>query len=216
MLRHEEILQHPSGSLGSHIRLLRKSYFSRLRRSWITFQFLGDFLLTEVCSYLLNLTIGTPPRHSQLIVDSASSTTVFLSLDSKICQIPNFGCENFTDYSVNESTSAHLNSQAFFNLTYASESIRVNECTESIGFGNIKLLNTTVGVVDTLLETSNGPAFPTGVLGLGPVEAQDGTGLSKSTPSFLQSLKNAGYIRSKAYSISLDSLSISPFVSFSD
>lgn len=70
-----------------------------------------DFFLRQGTMYLTNITVGNPPQHVRLIIDTGSSDTWCNTNSSDFCsQNPSY-CEQFGTYNANSSsTYKYLNS----------------------------------------------------------------------------------------------------------
>ena len=156
--------------------------------------------------YLFDFEIGTPAKTASLIVDTGSYNIWFQSLDSPTCLSQEVFCENYTTYSINQSSSAQLVTKEAFNITFVDGPLILDEYLEKVSFANVTLSNLTIGLAEQPFNVSNVANVGQGVLGLGPsggVTYGDGEG-PRTNPGFLQSLQQYGYVQSQAFSMYLE------------
>ena len=157
-------------------------------------------------SYLLLLSIGTPPQHSLLSLDTGSAELVQNSLDSDWCFLSHNDCGAFTSYNKSNSSSAHVlgNAQPV-TIYYGSEMVYTDQYNETVSLGNDTLHNFTINLASDYASHVGGKVPTFGFLGLGQNSSQalaPGE-TSSSNPSFLAALQKAGYVKSQAYSLYL-------------
>ena len=158
--------------------------------------------LTAILSYVINMTIGTPPKLASLQVDTGSTDLWFQTLNSATCQASDSSCANFTDYDVSKSSSAKLVGRNVSTLVYGLGNANCDQYNETVSFGNITFQNMPVRVA------GQSKGLPFGIVGLGSSDYSTPAIVNNqrtTLPTFLQYMVQNKYIQSQAFSFWLNS-----------
>lgn len=154
--------------------------------------------------YVVNVTVGSPPQQLELLLDTGSSDTWipwtgFIACRQQIC--------NYGSFDVERSRSFAVLSEGTFEISYVDgTNVQGSYISETMGMGNVQLQNFTMGLVTDATDLGPGLNFP-GLMGVGydALEsiAQRTNGRTVY-PAMVSSLKDAGHINVKAYSLWLN------------
>ncbi|KAK2761374.1 hypothetical protein FQN54_001896 [Arachnomyces sp. PD_36] len=170
----------------------------RVRRQEKTVQ---EGLDNEQTLYFCNLTLGTPEQKLRLHIDTGSSDLWVNSAQSALCTQPSDPCSESGTYDIQaSSTSGFVSSD--FNITYMDGSSALGDyVTDTLGIGGQQLKDFQFGIGESSSSAQ-------GVLGIGyPMnEVQVSRNFGEPYPNLPSAMKNAGLIRSTAYSLWLNDL----------
>lgn len=169
-----------------------------------------DWYRRVVLMYLTAVMVGTPPQSQQVLLDTGSSDTYFLTSstcvtplsDPNSCRGGIFFPKNSTSYTVVEPSPA-------FNTSFGDGSTAVGPLArDAIDIGGLVIENVEFGVAEDVDTTAG---FSTGQLGLGYSANEAPT---QKYPNLPEVLKDSGAINSRLYSIYLNGFSTSGSVLF--
>jgi len=156
------------------------------------------------------VTVGTPPQSQEILLDTASSDTYFmtssacqtLSSTSNPCRGGSFSPRDSSGYTIIEPSPG-------FNTSFGDGSTAVGPfARDTIDIGGLVIDNVEFGVVE---EASTTTGFTTGQLGLG-YSSNEAT--TQQYPNLPEVLVDSGAINSRLYSIYLNEFSASGSVLF--
>ncbi|KIW69189.1 hypothetical protein PV04_05082 [Phialophora macrospora] len=156
--------------------------------------------LAEAMLYLINVTVGTPPQTISLNVDTGSSNTWFPSVDSNSCQAANGSCGVGIAFDPEDSSSLRFLSNNSFAVAYGTGQATGDYISDTFRVGPATISNLTMGLAANL----SGP-LANGLLGMG-YDSLESLAASSGIefPGLLTSLKQAGVISRRAFSVYLD------------
>lgn len=138
-------------------------------------------------------------QNISLIVDTGSSNTWFPSIDSNLCQVAG-GCPAGIAYDPNNSSSFQLLSNGTFRIAYATGQATGDYISDTFDIGPASISSLTLGLADN----AAGP-LTFGIMGMGYESSESlGGTVSVPFPGVLTSLKQAGLIDRRAFSVYLD------------
>ena len=160
-------------------------------------------LLTGHASYLINMTIGTPPQMFSVQLDTGSSDIWIPSVQSDVCSLGQGACPGGAFDGSQSSTFTDVAKDAF-SISYQDNSAVTGDyMTDVLGVGQTTLKNVTMG-----LATQASRAL--GIMGIGYIAGESIAASDPSSiyPNIVSQLKDQGVINTLAYSLWLNDLSM--------
>ncbi|KIX98376.1 uncharacterized protein Z520_05677 [Fonsecaea multimorphosa CBS 102226] len=162
-----------------------------------------DTVLTQnpdKLEYLVNVTVGTPPQHLGVTLDTGSSDLWVPASSAKLCQK---GQCDLGDFNPSSSSTYKIIEQGGFNITYAqqgdSDAGDWSSDTITVG-GSPSIKNQQLGVATELFDQH-------GVMGIGfDTNEANNDSPNGVYPSVMDNLKSSGIINRKAFSLYLNDL----------
>ena len=156
----------------------------------------------EQYSYIINVTIGTPPQSFSLLIDTGSSDLWVPSVDSTACTYNPRFCRSFGAYDASSSSTAELVAQDLFEIQYLDKSRVLGDyINETLTIGNAQVQNLTMGI-------GTQASRPLGIMGIGYSAGESIAAISPDAiyPNVIQQMVDQGLISTTAYSLWLDDL----------
>lgn len=159
-------------------------------------------------TYFVNVTVGTPPQHMMLQLDTGSSDIVVLG--SEVCSSPQALCNPSGNYRLDagsynpskSSTSSLVSSN--LNTSYSDNTMyQGTYYEETFSIAGATVTNQTVGLIQNASAPSGLPFI--GIIGVGYSNLQsivDNGG--QPYPMLLEQMKSQGLINTLAYSLYLN------------
>jgi len=170
---------------------------------------LDNLIPTVGAAYGINVTIGTPPQHMQVQLDTGSSDIVILG--SNICSSPQALCNPNGNYHIDAgSYNPSLSSTSILvpgNLTISyGDTTEYNGSYyhETFSIAGATVTNVTVGLI---LSATAPPSLPfIGIVGVGYSNGQSNVvdGQGSPFPLLLEQMKSEGLIHTLTYSLYLN------------
>ena len=147
--------------------------------------------------YLINVTIGTPPKLFGLQLDTGSSDIWVPANNADFCLQERDGCA-LGSYDAGASSTSHFISNGF-RIGYVDGSqISGDYVADTLAIGNTKITNLTMGIAST---ASRG----LGIMGIGYSAGESSAEVTgQEYPNIINQLKNEGFINTLAYSLWLN------------
>lgn len=153
-------------------------------------------ITNERILYLINVTIGNPPRPFGLQLDTGSSDLWVPSADSNVCR-QRGGCE-LGAYDSESSTFDSLNGQELFHIAYQDNSqVLGTFFKDTLNIGTQSIKDMQMG----LAERTNRDL---GIMGIGFQSGEAVQSSSDRYPNIINQLKDQGVITTLAYSLWLN------------
>ncbi|MCJ1248696.1 hypothetical protein MMC30_005915 [Trapelia coarctata] len=168
-----------------------------------------NYLALSGGTYAINVTIGTPPQHMMLLLDTGSSDIVILG--SNICGSPQALCNPNGNYHVDAgSYNPSLSSTSSFvanNLTMSYADTTKYDGSyydETFSIAGATVTNVTVGLIQNASAPANLPFI--GIIGVGYSNGQSNVVNNEGAPfpMLLEQMKSQGLINTLAYSLYLN------------
>lgn len=152
-------------------------------------------------SYYLNFTVGTPPQHHTVILDTGSSDLWIPASNASFCTSA-LGCAGGS-FDAAKSSSLEIMDREGFGVVYGDGSNYTGDYVrETIQIGDLSIAGVELGVA---YEGSGSPAgINTGILGVGYSWLE---GSENQYPNFVEALVGAGVVASRLYSVYLNTMS---------
>ena len=160
-------------------------------------------LANNLCSYLINITIGTPGQPFSLQLDTGSSDIWIPSVDSNACQDAQQACQALGEYD-SSASSSYVDVASGFQIQYQDNSAVAGDyINETLTIGDTVIKDMTMGLASEATR-------PFGVMGIGyiadeSIAASDPDG---TYPNIVSQLKAQGFIKTLSYSLWLNDLSM--------
>ncbi|GAB1734536.1 hypothetical protein NU195Hw_g8988t1 [Hortaea werneckii] len=154
-------------------------------------------------AYYANVTVGTPPQHQVVILDTGSSDLYFDSSHAATCQTTGqYSCRGGT-FSPDDSNTYHVvDPSPAFNTSFGDGSTAVGPFgSDTVGIGDVRIDNVQFGVAQEVNATTG---YAVGLMGLG-YSYNEAT--QYIYPNMPEVLRDTGIINSRLYSIYLNDLS---------
>jgi hypothetical protein len=174
---------------------------------------LDNLLPTVGAVYGINVTIGTPPQHMQLQIDTGSSDIVILG--SNICTSPQALCNPNGNYHI-DAGSYNSSRSSTSTLMPGNLTISYADTTEYNGsyyddtfsIAGATVTNVTVGLIQDAFAPPGLPFI--GIVGLGYSNGESNVTNNQSPPFplLLEQMKSQGLIHTLAYSLYLNDKSM--------
>lgn len=167
---------------------------------------LSESLVNNVTFYQANVSIGTPPQHFSLLIDTGSSDVILIAINADQCtnQVIEFeygGCYGGL-FDPTKSSTVEIVPNGYFDIQYGdgTESSG-NYITDDFTIGGTVVKNLQMGLTNT---TTSG----VGVIGIGYNinEASMTSFTSVPYPNLVDQMVSQGLINTKSYSLYLDDL----------
>lgn len=152
-------------------------------------------------SYLINMTIGTPPQPFSVQLDTGSSDIWVPSVDSNVCIEDQEYCQALGQYDSSLS-STYVEYAHGFEISYEDNSAVTGDyINETLAIGNTVIKNLTMGLA---LQASR----PFGIMGVGydADESIASTDPDEIYPNIVAQMKAQGIINTLAYSLWLNDI----------
>jgi len=166
-----------------------------------------DITNLDNVSYIINVTIGTPPQEVSLILDTGSSDA-WVNVDTSAYCVEHQGrkfiqaddsCGQFGTYEANSSSSYQYYSGGFQIRYQDGTSALGDYATDTFSFGGVKIPNQRFAIAYNSANTQ-------GILGIGYATDESLSAGQSTYPNVPQSLLNLGAIKSNSYSLWLNSI----------
>lgn len=156
--------------------------------------------------YLMNVTVGTPPRKFALQLDTGSSDIWIPWKNADVCQQDSSRCSNGA-YDPNSSSTFDDIAQDAFEIQYVDGTdIRGDYISEVFGIGGANIKNMTMGVAKEAQLPDDTSPFQ-GIVGVGFRSGESiATDGSQTYPNIIDMLKDQGHTNTLAYSLWLNDL----------
>lgn len=151
-------------------------------------------------SYIIKLSVGTPPQPFELVLDTGSSDLWVPSVDDTVCQGGNDPC-TFGTYDSTQSQTYQLVDPGQFFIQYGDGSANVGDyISDVVTIGGATVNNVTLGLA--LNSSSPIPSETAqGLLGVGFTKLSSAQGLY---PTLIDDLFSSGAIERRAFSLYLN------------
>ena len=162
----------------------------------------AKILANSLCSYLINMTIGTPGQHFSLQLDTGSSDIWIPSADSNACQEVEEACQVLGQYD-SSTSSSYVDVSSGFQIQYEDNSAVAGDyINETLSIGDTVIKDMTMGLAYQATR-------PFGIMGVGynADESIASTDPDAIYPNIVSQLKAQGFIRTLSYSLWLNDLS---------
>ncbi|MCJ1461862.1 hypothetical protein MMC07_000461 [Pseudocyphellaria aurata] len=154
-------------------------------------------ITNEQSLYLINITIGNPPRQFGLQLDTGSSDTWVPSADSILC-LPRRACALGAYDSMESSTFVPLDPEELFRIAYQDNSqVSGIYFKDTLNIGAQSIKNMQMGLADRASRDL-------GILGIGFRAGESVASPSDQYPNIVNQLKDQGVISTLAYSLWLN------------
>ena len=162
----------------------------------------AKILANNLCSYLINMTIGTPGQPFRLQLDTGSSDIWVPSADSNACQEAEDACQVLGQYD-SSASSSYVDVSPGFQISYQDNSAVAGDyINETLALGDTVIKDMTMGLA---FEATR----PFGIMGVGynADESIASTDPDDIYPNIVSQLKAQGFIKTLSYSLWLNDLS---------
>lgn len=153
-------------------------------------------------SYLINMTIGTPPQPFSLQLDTGSSDIWIPSVDSNVCREDQEYCQALGQYDSSLSSTYVEYEKNGFEISYEDNSAVAGDyINETLRIGNTVIKNLTMGLAFQATR-------PFGIMGVGydADESIASTDPDQIYPNIVAQMKAQGIISTLSYSLWLNDL----------
>ena len=158
-------------------------------------------LANSLCSYLINMTIGTPGQPFSVQLDTGSSDIWIPSVDSNACLEAQQACQILGQYD-SSASSSYVDVSHGFDISYQDNSaVSGDYINETLAMGNTVIKDMTMGLAYQATR-------PFGIMGIGydADESIAATDPENVYPNIVSQLKAQGFIRTLSYSLWLNDL----------
>ena len=158
-------------------------------------------LADSLCSYIFNMTIGTPGQAFSVQLDTGSSDIWIPAADSNICQKDQEDCQVLGQYD-SSASSSYVDIAPTFQIQYQDNSAVAGDyINETLKFGDTVIKDMTMGLA---YEGDRG----FGIMGIGynADESITSTDPKDVYPNIVSQLKAQGFIKTLSYSLWLNDL----------
>ena len=162
----------------------------------------AKILANSLCSYLINMTIGTPGQRFSLQLDTGSSDIWIPSVDSNACQEAEQACQVLGQYD-SSASSSYVDVSSGFQISYQDNSAVAGDyINETLSIGDTVIKDMTMGLAYQATR-------PFGIMGIGynADESIASTDPDDIYPNIVSQLKAQGFIKTLSYSLWLNDLS---------
>ena len=156
----------------------------------------------SLCSYLINMTIGTPGQPFSLQLDTGSSDIWIPSVNSNACQEAEDACQVLGQYD-SSASSSYVDVGPGFQISYQDNSAVAGDyINETLALGDTVIKDMTMGLAFQATR-------PFGIMGVGynADESIASTDPDDIYPNIVSQLKAQGFIKTLSYSLWLNDLS---------
>ncbi|KAK0304973.1 hypothetical protein LTR01_007179 [Friedmanniomyces endolithicus] len=169
--------------------------------------------------YLIDVDIGTPPQHFELLLDTGSSNLFVASAQAAPCL--NYYCPGGSFNAAASTTYNLVEEPMLFNISYADGSVVIgNYSTDVVSIGDATLTNFTFGLANQIQVSPGGGAAAAqyGIMGVsfdgqetaacfqGYTGHVDTCEVNFTIPTMPDALYSAGFINSRSYSLYMDNV----------
>ena len=158
-------------------------------------------LANSLCSYLINVTIGTPGQPFSLQLDTGSSDIWIPSARSDACREDEDACQVLGQYD-SSASSSYVDVSSGFQIQYEDNSAVAGDyINETLTIGDTEIKDMTMGLAEQATR-------PFGIVGVGynADESIASTDPESIYPNLVSQLKAQGFIKTLSYSLWLNDL----------
>ena len=161
----------------------------------------AKILANNPCSYIINMTIGTPGQHFSVQLDTGSSDIWIPSVESNACQEVEEACQVLGQYD-SSASSSYVDISHDFQIQYQDNSAVAGDyINETLAIGDTVIKDMTMGLAYQATR-------PFGIMGIGynADESIASTDAGAIYPNIVSQLKAQGFIKTLSYSLWLNDL----------
>ena len=158
-------------------------------------------LADSLCSYLINMTIGTPGQAFSVQLDTGSSDIWIPAVDSNACEYDQEACQLYGEYD-SSASSSYVDINSDFTIQYEDDSqVAGDYINETLKIGDTVIKDMTMGLAYKATR-------PFGIMGIGynADESITSEDPKEIYPDIVSQLKDQGFIKTLSYSLWLNDL----------